>query len=85
MLIYKYLLLAGPFTRYGKGSQSTRSTQWEVFRNPTDDGANRSHESRSRSSSQRVKKSSKNSTSQFKVRLHFELFNGIQNHNRSSF
>ena len=38
------------FSRYGKGSQSTRSTQWEVYR---DVG------SRSRSSSQRAKKSSK--------------------------
>ena len=33
-----------------------------------DDGVKRSHDSRSRSSSQRVKKSSKNSTSQFKVK-----------------
>ena len=80
MLICKYLLLAGPFTRYGKGSQSTRSTQWEVFRNPTDEGGNRSHESRSRSSSQRVKKSSKNSTSQFKVKLLLGLLKGKIGH-----
>ena len=61
------LFLGGPFSRYGKGSQSTRSTQWEVFRNPGDDAKKRSHDSRSRSSSQRVKKSSKSSTSPFKV------------------
>jgi len=39
------------FSRYGKGSQSTRSTQWEVYRDVGD---------RSRSSSQRKKKQQSN-------------------------
>lgn len=56
---------SGHFTRYGKSSQSTRSTQWEVYRqdNGGGGGGEGEHASRSRNPSQRAKKKSSTSSS----------------------